>query len=180
MIYIIITIIIEIIGYYSLYFSADKKINALLYNLGLPLGYSLLSIFLSLIINDKRISRLILILIPIILMIIIFNSSSIMKMNFQLFLIFKAFLIIYSIIYLKETLNYEISIYTNPYFWCVTGILFFYTCSFFLSGLINFISSKNLDLAKKLYTITPLLGIIYYSLVTYGFICQRRLARSSS
>lgn len=176
--YVIITFFTEMVGHYSLYLSPEKKINALLYNIYLPIGYLLLSLFFSKIIEKKMISKVILAFIPIVVAIIIFKSNTLFRFYPQLYLFSKATLIVYSIAYFHQILAEENDIYSNPHFWTVTGILFFYTGYFFLSGFIIYISQKDLELASKLFTINHLLNIIYYSLVTYGFICQRRLARS--
>lgn len=87
--------------------------------------------------------------------------------------------ILFSVLFFKQLLLSNDDIIDKPDFWYVTGILFFNAGFFFLSGFINFISEKDSNLASKLYSINHILNIIYYSLITYGFICQRRLAKSS-
>lgn len=87
---------------------------------------------------------------------------------------------ILSLVYFKQLLDSDVNVVKNPNFWIVTGILFFNAGFFFLSGFVSYLSQKDLELARKLFSINHLLNIIYYSLVAYGFICQRRLAKSSS
>lgn len=179
-IYVVLTLIVELIGYYSLYFSSERKVNVYLYNVYIPVGFSLLGLFFCSIMKTQFIKRIIFLIIPIIVSVNIFFiiQSSKPELNRGLFLYLKGLLIIYSIIYLRQIINSEESISSNSNFWVVTGIIFFYSGYFFLSGFIGYISKKNLQLAQKLFILNPLLNIIYYSLVTYGFICQRRLARS--
>lgn len=178
--YILFTLFTEYIGFYFLYIKPITKINIQLYSFYRPISFVLLSLFFSKIISNTTISKIILLLIPIIFTLSLYfiYIGKEPKFNTQFGLFSKSFLIIYAILYLKQVLFSDENIYLNPYFWTVTGILFFYTGYFFLSGFINYISSKNLELAQKLFSINHLLNIIYYSLVTYGFICQRRLARS--
>ena len=176
----VLTLIIELIGYYCLYFSLERKVNVYLYNVYIPIGFSLLSLFFYLIVKSQFIKRIIFLVIPIIVSVNIFFiiQSPKPELNRGLFLYLKGLLIIYSIIYLHQIINSEESISSNSNFWVVTGIIFFYSGYFFLSGFIDYISKNNLQLAQKLFILNPLLNIIYYSLITYGFICQRRLAKS--
>ncbi len=178
--YVVLTLIIELIGYYCLYFSLERKVNVYLYNVYIPIGFSLLSLFFYLIVKSQFIKRIIFLVIPIIVSVNIFFiiQSPKPELNRGLFLYLKGLLIIYSIIYLHQIINSEESISSNSNFWVVTGIIFFYSGYFFLSGFIDYISKNNLQLAQKLFILNPLLNIIYYSLITYGFICQRRLAKS--
>lgn len=180
--YVSVSFITETLGYYSLYISSEKKVNFLLYNIYVPTSFLILSLFFYIIINNKNIKEIIYLLTFLLIFIhifFIFDSINI-KFDFRLFLLSIFLLSIYSILFLRQILYSEESIYLNPHFWIVTGILFFYSGYFFLSGFINYISLKDPALARKLYTINHLLNIIYYSLVTYGFICQRRLTKLSS
>jgi len=59
-----------------------------------------------------------------------------------------------------------------PMFWISTGHLIYYSCNFFLTGLLNYIMSINLDLAKQLFAITMGLNIIMYTLFSVGIVCS--------
>jgi len=63
-------------------------------------------------------------------------------------------------------------------FWVSTGLLAFYACNFFFMGLLNYILSVSLDLAKQLFMIITALNIIMYSLFTVGIICSTTPQRS--
>ena len=178
--YVLITFLVEYIGFYLLYINPIEKIHFHLYVFYRPIGFLVLSLFFSKIVSNPAVSKLILFLIPVILLaslyFMLMGKDS--KFHSQFGLVSKFLLVIYSILYLKQILNSEESIFSYPYFWTVTGILTFYAGYFFLSGFINYISVQNLELAQKLFNINHFLNIIYYSLITYGFICQRRLAKS--
>lgn len=179
-IYVLVTLITESLGYYYLYIHPDSKINGLIYSYYRPIAYCVLSLFFSKIIHDKTISNIILFLIPCLLSVSIYFIfiGTTGKTNFQFGLLFKGLLVCYSVFYFKQLLKSEEEINSNPNFWIITGILFFNAGFFFLSGFVNYISQKDLELARKLYSINHIINIFYYSLITYGFICQRRLARS--
>lgn len=179
--YVSVSFVTEVLGFYSLYISSEKKVNFVLYNIYAPVSFFILSLFFYRVIDNKNTKKnviLLVLLIGFVHIFFIFDSLS-NKYNFKIFLLSITILSIYSILFLRQILDSEASIYLNPHFWIVTGILFFYAGYFFLSGFINYISLKDPILARKLFTINHLLNIIYYSLVTYGFICQRRLAKLS-
>lgn len=179
-IYVIICFITELVGFYTLINSNGKQVNINIYKLYSFVEYVLIGTYFFLIIDSKKVKNGIIIwfitAIFLQILIIIFNLLPFHKA----YLISISLKIIYAIIFHKQLLDTEESILSNPNFWIVTGILFFNAGFFFLSGFIMYISSKNLELASKLFSINHLLNIIYYSLVAYGFICQRRLAKSSS
>lgn len=180
--YVTISFVVEILGFYSLYLSPEKKVNTILYSIYAPISLLILSFFFYIIIDNVQIKKVILclgLLFGLIQVLYIYINLNI-GYNFRVFMGAIIILSAYSIIFFRQLLNAEASFFENPNFWIVTGILFFYTGYFFLSGFINYISTKDPILARKLFTINHLLNIIYYSLITYGFICQRKLAKSSS
>lgn len=180
--YVVITFVVEMLGFYSLYLSPEKKVNTVLYNIYAPVSLLILSLFFYIIVDSVQIKKVILflgLLFGLIQVFFIFKNLN-TGYNFRVFMGAIVILSIYSIVFFRQILNSGDSFFENPNFWIVTGILFFYTGYFFLSGFINYIATKDAVLARKLFTINHLLNIIYYSLITYGFICQRKLAKSSS
>lgn len=179
--YIVPTFLIEWYGLYFLYFSSSKSVATYTYSFYIPSAFLILCYFYFRIIINIKVKKVLLLISPIITIILFFfmYSKNVEIVNFQVFLVSNFTISIYSIIFLMELLKFEGEILKNPFFWIVTGTLFFNSSFFFLSGFINFIYSKNIDLARQLFSINHILNIIYYSLITYGFICQRRLAKSS-
>lgn len=57
-----------------------------------------------------------------------------------------------------------------PMFWISTGLLMYYTCSFFFYGLFHYIISVDMSVALKLYRIVQVLNIIMYLLFTFGIV----------
>lgn len=169
--------IVEWFGFYSLYLSPYKQINSLIYAIYNPLEFTIIGLYFYNIVDSKRKKNLFILLI--ILVVSIEITGTILKFSmFKTLMIAYFFSSILSLIYFKQLLDSDINALQNPNFWIVTGILFFNAGFFFLSGFVSYLSQKNLELARKLFSINHLLNIIYYSLVTYGFICQRRLAGS--
>lgn len=178
--YVLITFFVEWYGVYSLYISSEKKVATSVYSIYVPLSFLILSIFFVEIINNQTLKRIITILVPIIapLTFYFMYYGNPTMINFKIYLIVNFLLCLYAISYFKEFLETQSEFYSNPYFWIVAGILFFNAGFFFLSGFINHISEKDTILARKLFRFNHLLNIIYYSFITYSFICQRRLAKS--
>lgn len=71
--------------------------------------------------------------------------------------------------------DFEINVWDNPHFWINTSFLLFYACAFLLMSLIFYIYEKDLALAKLLFSFNHILNIFYYSIMSYGFICQSKL-----
>ena len=179
LIYVGINIVVEITGGYYLYFSTTKTIISHLYNYQAILEIVLLGGYFQIFLDSNFLKKIITFLkvaIPIICLYFEFFSKQNQFANYQYFIISNFIFVILSIVGFRQLLEKQ-EIINDPNFWIITGILFFNAGFFFLSGFINYISSKDLELARKLFIINHLLNIIYYSLITYGFICQRRLVR---
>lgn len=70
----------------------------------------------------------------------------------------------------------------NPYFWIVAGLMFFYTCTFALFGLNNFIAETIRQYTANLFIIQDILNMLLYTSFTIGFLCKvntRKLFRLS-
>ncbi len=59
-----------------------------------------------------------------------------------------------------------------PMFWISTGLLIFYACNFFYMGLLNYLISVSMEIAKELFMIISVLNIVMYSLFSVGIICS--------
>ena len=177
-----VTFVVEWLGFYNKHIADEHLIKPILYQLFSPVEALLFCAYFVKILKTKSFINIVYILVFIAIIIFtldLLKNRFISLQNFKYYLLPIIFYVLFSILYLKELLDSSLDINSNPNFWIVTGILFFYSGFFFLSGFINFIAEKDLPLAKKLYSINHILNIIYYSLITYGFICQRRLAKSS-
>ena len=179
--FVLLAVITESIGYYSLYISSERKVNTLIFYLYRPFEFLFISMFFYINFKDRKFKNIIKFLIPLVVVFyLIFGIPSKLDLiaNYKLYLFSFFCFCLFSIIYFKQILDVELELILNSGFWITTGILAFYSGSFFLSGFINFLAKNNLSLAKKVFSINHVLNIFFYSLIAYGFICQRRLARS--
>jgi hypothetical protein len=60
----------------------------------------------------------------------------------------------------------------EPAFWIVSGLLFFYCCSFPFLGLNNLLDNAPEVLKRNLNNILTVLNILMYSLFTIAFLCR--------
>jgi len=60
----------------------------------------------------------------------------------------------------------------NPYFWIVTGLMFFETCTFTVYGLNNFIAKTMRQYDWVLLFVSDFLNVSLYTLFTIGFLCK--------
>jgi len=67
----------------------------------------------------------------------------------------------------------------NPYFWIVAGLMFFYTCTFTLFGLNNFIANTIRQYTENLFIIQDILNILLYTSFTIGFLCKINIRKLS-
>ncbi len=101
--------------------------------------------------------------------------------NSYSFMIEAILLVVLSALYFQQLLREPVlsSMRRIPEFWVVTGVLFFFTGSFFVVGLINYFIQQNSLLAIQLYTINHVLNIIFYGLYTTGLVWKAQLMKSS-
>lgn len=179
--YVIISFFNDCLGYYCLYYSSEKRVQVFGHNLYVCIYFCILTLYFFCILKYKYKTFYLIVSVVVFIVSFIFSIKTIeYTFHYRQFIILSISFILCSILYFKQLLDTEEEIFKNSNFWIVTGILFFHSGYFFLSGLISFIANKDIELARKIFTINHLLNIVYYSLITYGFICQRKLAKSSS
>lgn len=74
----------------------------------------------------------------------------------------------------------SVSLMRMPAFWICAGLLFFYTCSFPIYGLMNFLGRTPLFIRKNIQVIIVLLNVFLYSSFTIAFLCRIRVRNSTS
>jgi hypothetical protein len=70
-----------------------------------------------------------------------------------------------------------INLVREPAFWISSGLLFYYSCSFPLLGVINFLNGIPDFLLKNMQTILTIMNILLYSLFTIAFLCRIRIRK---
>ena len=66
----------------------------------------------------------------------------------------------------------------NPYFWIVTGIMFFHACSFSYLGLMNFITKTMQQYTWVLFFVNDLLNVLLYTSFSIAFLWKINIRKS--
>jgi hypothetical protein len=74
--------------------------------------------------------------------------------------------------------TYAVNLTRQPAFWICAGLLFFYTCSFPIYGLLNFLSPDFIT--KNIQVFLLLLNVFLYSSFTIAFLCRIGVRNSTS
>lgn len=91
-------------------------------------------------------------------------------------------IVIYSIFYFYELFNLPefVDLLREPSFWIVSGLLFYYTCTYPFTGMINHLAS----IPKLSYTTIEFLftwtNVLLYLIFTIAFLCRIRIPKSIS
>ena len=133
------------------------------------------------IIHNKRIRKIItivMVLYPIAALInIFFILGSVNKLHITTYSLGCLLIVIFSIYYFYELFKStaSVNLKREPAFWIITGLLFFYTCSFPIFGFANFISAV---IAKNIGGVLVIINVILYVLFAVAFLCRTRIQRS--
>jgi len=73
--------------------------------------------------------------------------------------------------------KYIVRLTREPSFWIVTGLLFYFTCSFPLLASINFMAKVPEIIINNLQTLIQLMNILLYSLYTVAFLCRIKIPK---
>lgn len=91
-------------------------------------------------------------------------------------------IVIYSIFYFYELFNLPefIDLLREPSFWIISGLLFYYTCTYPVMGMMNHLSRiprLSYSTLEFLFTWT---NVLLYLIFTIAFICRIRIPKSIS
>ncbi|MEO5637613.1 MAG: hypothetical protein ABIR15_10845 [Chitinophagaceae bacterium] len=83
-------------------------------------------------------------------------------------------IVLFSIMYFYSLLKFpeKGTLTKNPFFWIVSGLMFYYTCTFSLYGLNNFIAETMQQYSKNLFLISDTLNLLLYTSFSIGFLCK--------
>jgi hypothetical protein len=100
-------------------------------------------------------------------------QKSIYRLHVTTYSIGCLIVVIFSIFYFYELFRStnSVNLKREPAFWIITGLLFFYTCSFPIFGLINIISSVPL-ITRNIAALLVIINVILYTLFAVAFLCR--------
>lgn len=173
--YLLLTLSIEIYGDYL--FSQSKN-NVPLYNFFSAFEIAFYLLILSILIRKPSFKRVLTFSSPLYM---IFATANILfyqgvdrfhTISFSVGSLMIVFFCIYYFFELFRLMSSE-NLLSNPSFWIVTGILFFYSCGFPMYGLVDLWANISPFLRKNFTTIINMMNVFLYSLFTIGFLCIR-------
>lgn len=92
------------------------------------------------------------------------------------------FIISFLLYYFYELMLYPSSttLKNQPSFWVCSGLLFFYTSTFAVFGLTNFISHLPNIVYNGISIFITITNIVLYSMFSIAFVCQTQIQKSNS
>jgi hypothetical protein len=181
-IFLLVTLAVETVG---AYWSSIVKPNLWLYNFFTVVEFCFYLWIISLMINSKRIKkiiRIILIAYPAVALSNIVFIQQMKAFHSITYALGCLLVVIFCISYFLELFKNpkSVKLTNNPAFWICSGLLFFYCCGFPLYGLTNFISGISKLIIKNFLSIIIILNIFLYSLFTIAFLCRLKIRKYTS
>ncbi|PWU01454.1 MAG: hypothetical protein C5B52_07255 [Bacteroidetes bacterium] len=179
--FLIITFMVEITG---LNLAIKGRNTQMLYNVFSSIEFVFYLWFLSFQFKNKFVKTLCQNLIWIYPLLVVLNKLYIQKTGFHTYtyslgcLLIVALCIYYFFELFKTT--HSIKLTREPTFWIISGLLFFYSCSYPFFAVLNFWKNPNVRMVLGLVWVTSLLNIFLYSSILAGFLCRIKIRNSLS
>ncbi|MDN4166660.1 hypothetical protein QWY31_14210 [Cytophagales bacterium LB-30] len=93
--------------------------------------------------------------------------------NTNLLVIGSVCLLIVTLLYFYAVLQRDIPILSEPLFWVATGIMFFFGGTLIHSLMQDYLLSFGNKVAKKMFQVVQILGILFYLTFGFAFVCQK-------
>lgn len=172
--YLVLTFFVEITGYILV---VQQRENIPIYNVYMIINFSYLIFLLRSFLQDEGIRKVLSWANIIFIIIALINLLFVQKwhnFNTYTFILGSIAMVICSIYYFYHRMKFPDSqnLLSDPTFWIATGLLFFYTCSLPIMGLINFVSNIPRYVSNSFYLINLSLNIILYSLFSISLLCS--------
>jgi hypothetical protein len=170
-----ITVITEIIANFLLpLFNISS--NYPVYNIFILIQFLFLLFYFRLLIKShffKKVIFLLVFLYPVFWIITSLALYNLDHWNSYALMVGDLIIIIFTSRWLFEffTGNELISLSKHSEFWIAIGILLYSSCELPITGMVNFLV-KDIDLARRLFTILQILNIIMYLIFIYAYLCQ--------
>jgi hypothetical protein len=90
------------------------------------------------------------------------------------------FTVAFSIFYFYELfqLTHSVDLLRQPPFWICSGLLFYFSCSFFMYSFLGMLKSPPESIKNNLAVIASLIDDIFYSSLTIAFLCRIKIRKS--
>ena len=130
----------------------------------------------------KKIITAYMILFPVFWLVLVFFVFGIHRWNSYVAIVESLFTVCMAAAYYHQLFSAPtlIRLTTSPEFWIATGLIIFYSINLPYLGMLNFITTEYLSLAKRLLKLLQVLNIVMYSFITLAFLCTKRVTTSTT
>jgi len=162
---------------------AGLKNNLFIFHIATPLEYVVLSLLFRNAIVNKEVKQFILLSIPFFIglsiLFAIFIQTPISN-NTYMITIESIVMVFLALFFLRETLLLQqvTVLHHYPFFWISVGILFYFTGNLVIEGMLNYMISQSMELAKKVYRLSYIFSYLLFVLFIIGAFCDRILISS--
>jgi hypothetical protein len=172
-----------VVGGYITYLSFHGKDNTTLFNFYTTVGFCFYFFVIAQIIHNRKIKKIIFYILFIYPIVAVCNIFIVQKINILLSVSYSLgclLIAVFCVYYFLELfqLTNSINLLRQPSFWICSGLLFYYSCSFPLFGLIGFLKSPPKIIANNLEIISNILDCCLYSSFTIAFLCRIKIRKS--
>jgi hypothetical protein len=180
-IFLLVTLIVELD---SVFLINKVGNNIAVYNIFSIIEFEFYLYIIRKIIINKRVKKVIsytMVIFPLLCLYNIFVINDIYHFHVATFSLGCLIIVIYAIYYFYELFANPsaVDLKKEPAFWIITGLLFFYTCTFPIYGLANFISGLSV-IARNIGAVLVIINVILYSLFTVAFLCKIKIPKYMS
>jgi hypothetical protein len=163
--------------------AARHHSNIWVYNLALLEEFWLYALYYKLIIKYRWARRLIhgyLFLLPVIWLLSTVLLIGISQWNSYLSIAGSLFTVLLSGIYYHQmfTADKLVPLRTSFEFWIATALILFFVCSLPFFGMLHYLTVILRRLAQKGISPLQIINILFYSIVTYAFLCRISIRKS--
>jgi hypothetical protein len=166
-----------LIEYYGWRQSLKNHNTILLYNFFSLFEFIFYLLFFTYLFNKPVIKKIILLVTALYFAITIINIFLLQGINTfhtYTYILGCILIVVFSIVYFYLLFRFPETgkLTKNPFFWIVTGLMFFHTCSFSYMGLQNFITETMKQYNWELFFVQDILNVLLYTLFSIGFLCK--------
>lgn len=181
LVYIIVTISVEIITWW---YSLHNMNNLKFYNFYAIVNFPYLLFLLRSFLSTERVIRILnyaIVAFPLMALVNLLLIQGTGIFNTYTYMLGCLLVVATCIFYFYERIKFPgpYSLLQDPTFWTATGLLFFYTCSLPLNGILNFISNMPWLVFTTLHVTNIMINIILYLFFSISFICNLIFRKSS-
>lgn len=176
-------VIVEFIGRYIALVLI--KNNSLIYNISIPIEYFFYTYLFSVYYKNswfKKISKRVLVFIPILSLINMLFLQGFTALNTNILKIGSLLMIIQSCIFFIDIFETEEEVYLlkEPMFWITTGLLFFNLGELSYNLFFQYLLTHTQDPSAKLFSsINGKLIYFFYTFISIGLLCQKKYQKES-